>query len=425
MNIWYFHHYATPNHIAGLHRPFEFGKYFCEQGDCMTVFSSSYLHYSDENMITDKRLFIKETYDGIDTVFIRTKGYQSSGVKRIVNMWQFYRRLFPVAKKYAKEKGKPDIIIASSPHPLVMMAGLGIARKYKIPCICEVRDFWPEVFFTGGRLKENSLLGRFLLYKERKIYEKADGLLFLKEGDHTYITDKKWDVDNGGKIDMSKCHYINNGVSIEKFDANVVNFPINGFETAQDKFIVTYCGAIRPVNKVDLLLDAAKELDESYQIHIYGTGNCVEQLQNRIVNEKISNVILKGYIENKYVPFVLSQSSVNILNYSGQAYNWSRGNSSNKLFEYLASGKPVISTVKMGYDILERYACGISTEECNGENIAKAIKLIKNYTTKEYQQMACNARQAALQFDIAHLSKEYRNVLSITKEKYMEQKNHG
>jgi len=31
-----------------------------------------------------------------------------------------------------------------------------------------------------------------------------------------------------------------------------------------------------------------------------------------------------------------------MLNYSDKKYNWTRGNSSNKLFEYLASGKPVV-----------------------------------------------------------------------------------
>ena len=32
MNIWYLHHYATPYEIPGLHRPFEFGEYFNNQG---------------------------------------------------------------------------------------------------------------------------------------------------------------------------------------------------------------------------------------------------------------------------------------------------------------------------------------------------------------------------------------------------------
>lgn len=418
MNIWYFHHYATPSQIAGLHRPFEFGKYFLKEGHTLTVFSSSYLHYVDENLISDGQAFLEKEYDGIKTVFVKTSGYQSSGVKRIINMVQFAQRIFSVARKYEKANGKPDVIIASSPHPLVMLAGLKIAKKYKIPCVCEIRDFWPEVFFTGGRLKEKSLFGKFLLSQERKIYERADILLFLKEGDHTYITDRKWDTEQGGKIDMAKCRYINNGVDLEKFRNNVQEYQKDASDLATDKFTVTYCGAIRPVNNVDLLLDAAKQLKDDVQILIYGTGNCVDELQSRIDKENISTVKLKGYVENKYVPFILSKSSVNILNYSAKQYNWSRGNSSNKLFEYLASGKPVISTVKMGYDILEKYDCGISTEECSGEKIAKAIQEIKNLTQTEYDGMCKNAEYAATQFDIANLSIQYIELLQDAKEKY-------
>ena len=99
-------------------------------------------------------------------------------------MYQYYKGLFSATRAYAKARGKPDVIIASSPHILTMIAGNKIAKRFGIPCICEVRDFWPEVFFTSGRLKEKSLLGRFLLRTERKISEKCQAHVFLKEGDH-------------------------------------------------------------------------------------------------------------------------------------------------------------------------------------------------------------------------------------------------
>lgn len=64
---------------------------------------------------------------------------------------------------------------------------------------------------------------------------------------------------------------------------------------------------------------------------IYGNGVEEEHLRNRIKDEKIDNVKLKGYVENKYIPYILSKASVNLLNYNQDQYNWSRGNSSNKL----------------------------------------------------------------------------------------------
>ena len=407
MNIWYLHHYATPYEIPGLHRPFEFGEYFNKQGHKTTVFTSSYLHYASSNIIEDNSKYLVKKYNGVEAVFIKTTGYENSGVKRILNMFQFGTRLPRIAKKYVKKMGKPDVIIASSPHPFTMLAGLKIAKKFGIPCICEVRDFWPEVFFFGGKLKESSLLGKILLAGEKYIYTKADGLTFLKEGDHTYITDKGWSCEQGGSVDMDKCIYVNNGVDVALYDRRINEHLFEDADFEENKFTVVYCGTIRPVNNIDLILDTAKILGEGYSFLVFGTGNCVDALQKRIDDEKISNVKLKGYVDNKFIPSILSRSSLNLLNYSGTAYNWSRGNSSNKLFEYLASGKPVLSTVKMGYDIIERNNCGASVEHTSPEEIASEIRKINELSVEEYENMCKNARTAALQFDIPALADKY------------------
>jgi len=414
MNIWYFHHYATPYELPGLHRPFEFGEHMVKDGNKVAVFTASFLHFSGEHMIKDKSKILLKEYDGVETVFVKTCGYESK-INRVKNMLQFGSRLKKVAKWFGKNHWKPDVIIASSPHPLTMMAGLSVAKKFGVPCICEVRDLWPEVFFLGGVVKEKGLIGKALLRAERRIYEKADKLVFLKEGDHTYITDHKWDKDNGGKIDMSKCEYVNNGVDIALFQKRISENVYDDEELNSEKFTVVYCGTIRPVNNIGMLLDVAKLLGEDVQVLIFGTGNCVDELKKRIEEENITNVYMKGYVENKYVPNILSKSSLNILNYSGSTYNWSRGNSSNKLFEYLASGKPVISTVKMGYDIIERYGCGYSVEECTADNVAEEIRKVKNLPKEEYEKLCENARNAAKDFDIPVLAEKYMKIIKNAK----------
>lgn len=407
MNIWYLHHYATPYEIPGLHRPFEFGEYFDKYGHKTTVFTSSYLHYASKNMIEDKSKYMVKQYDGVNAVFVRTCGYENSASKRVINMLGFGMQLPKIAKEYAKKNGKPDVIIASSPHPFTMLAGLKIAKKFGVSCICEVRDFWPEVFFFGEKLKETSVLGKILLAGERYIYTKAQGITFLKEGDHTYITDKRWDIEHGGKIDMNKCIYVNNGVDIKLYDRRIREYPYNDNDFLQGKFTIVYCGTIRPVNNIDLILDTAKILGNEYSFLVFGIGNCVESLQKRIDDENIENVKLKGYVDNKFIPSILTHSSLNLLNYSGTAYNWSRGNSSNKLFEYLASGKPVLSTVKMGYDIIERYNCGASVEHTTPQEIADKIRNIKELNSDEYDSLCQNARIAAEDFNIPVLAEKY------------------
>ncbi len=125
---------------------------------------------------------------------------------------------------------------------------------------------------------------------------------------------------------------------------------------------------------------------------------------------------MKGFVNKCFIPYILSKSSVNILNYSNTQYNWSRGNSSNKLFEYMASGKPIISTVKMGYSIIEKYNCGIELEDSTPQNLVEAILKVKSMSKEEYQKIGNNAKKGALDFDFNVLTDRLINVIKIVLE---------
>lgn len=413
-NVWVFHHYATPPTMNGFIRPYNFAINMNKEGFKTTIFAASYLHFSDIQLIEDNRDFVKETHSDVDFIFINTPSSAKSTMARVKNMLAYYLRLFSATKKYSLEtKEKPDIIYASSPHPLALIAGIKIAKRYKVPCIVEVRDLWPETIFAFGKAKENSLLGKLLISGEHWIYKKSDAIVFLKEGDTDYLKERKWLKNQGGSIDIKKCHYINNGVNIEAFNNQIIEESFNDQDLFNDKFKVVYTGAIRPINNVGNILDAAKLLKDKDQIQflIFGDGNQFEMLQKRIEDEKISNVVMKGYVDKKYMPYVLSKSSINILNYSQSKYNWSRGNSSNKLFEYMASGKPIISTVKMGYSPIEKYDCGISLEGDTPKALAEAVLRIYNMSKDRYNEISVNAKKGVNNFDYKELTRKLISVV--------------
>jgi glycosyltransferase involved in cell wall biosynthesis len=412
--VWIWNHYATNMFFDQAGRHYWFSKYLIENGYKPTIFCASTNHFSDKNIDTKGKKYCVDSVKDIPFVFVNTPDYKGNGRKRIINMLAFYRNLFHVAKEYARLNGKPDVILASSVHPLTLVAGIKIAKKFGIPCICEVRDLWPESIFYFNKIKESSLLGRVLVKGEHWIYKKADALIFTKEGDTDYIKEKKWDVEQGGDIDLQKAHYINNGVDIEAFNKNINENKLEDPDLESGKFNVVYVGAIRPVNNVGAILDVAKLLRDYTDISflIYGDGNQKEILENRVRDENISNVKIKGYVNKKYIPYILSKSSVNLLNYSNTQYNWTRGNSSNKLFEYMASGKPIISTVKMGYSLIKKYQCGVELESGSPEDLAQAILEIKNMPTEEYELLGENAKKGAGNFDFKSLTEKLIDVIN-------------
>ncbi|ATW24500.1 glycosyltransferase family 4 protein [Candidatus Formimonas warabiya] len=412
-NIWLWNHYATDMYINRGGRHYWFAENLIKQGYRATVFGANTYHNKNKYIDTGKKKYATDSINNIPFVFVKTTVALGNGIDRIKNMGLFYFNLFSVAKAYSKLEGKPDVILASSVHPLTMVAGIQIAKKLKIPCICEVRDLWPEAIFSFNKVKKDSVLGRILTTGEHWIYKNADSLIFTKEGDVDYIKEKKWDTVQGGNIDLKKCYYINNGVDLDAFLKSTQDSIINDADLTDDKFNVVYAGAIRPVNNVGNILDAAVLLKEHTDIQflIYGDGNQQTVLQQRAIDEGLSNVKMKGYINKQFIPYILSKSSVNILNYSQSQYNWARGNSSNKLFEYMASGKPIISTVKMGYCILEKYKCGLSLGKGTPEELAETILFIKNMPKEQYEEMGRNARRGAKDFDFNVLTGKLINVL--------------
>ncbi len=411
--IWLWNHYATDMYKNQGGRHYWFAEKLISRGYEATVFCANTYHNKAEYIDTGDKKYSKDTINNIPFVFVKTTSAFDNGLARVKNMGLFYLNLLSAAKNYSKIDGKPDIIIASSVHPLTMVAGIQIAKKLKVPCICEVRDLWPEAIFAFNKANENTFLGKLMIAGEHWIYRKADALIFTKEGDTDYIKEKKWDTGHDGDIDLKKCHYINNGVDLNAFIKSAEENVVDDDDLIADKFNVLYVGAIRPVNNVGIILDAAALLKKEADIQflIYGDGNQLDMLRQRVLSEGLTNVKIKGYINKQFIPYILSKSSVNILNYSQSQYNWARGNSSNKLFEYMASGKPIVSTVKMGYCILDKYKCGLSLEECTGAQLAKAIYHIKNMPKDKYEEMGRNARNGVKNFDIEVLTSKLINVI--------------
>lgn len=414
--IWIMNHYASSMYRDRAGRHFWFARELKKCGYDATVFCANTFLDNEQQIEIEKSVFTEQYIDKIPFIFVKTVIAAGNGIDRIKNMGMFYKNLFPATREYAKKHGKPDVILASSVHPLTMVAGIQIARKMKVPCICEIRDLWPEAIFRFGKASENSLLGRVLTWGEHWIYRNADALIFTKEGDTDYLKEKQWTTAQGGDVDLGKCHYINNGVDIVAYDRNIIENVFDDEDLDSSCFNVIYAGSIRPINHVGNILDAASIISahkgyERICFLVFGNGSELSALKERVKNEKISNVKLKGFVERKYIPNILSKSSVNILNYAQHQYNWSRGNSSNKLFEYMASGKPIISTVCMGYSIINRYQCGVELEEDTPEALAEQVMRFHDMSEEQLARMGANARNGAKDFDIGVMTQKLVKVI--------------
>ena len=409
-NIWLMNEYASHMLFDKGGRHYNFAKYLHRNGYSPVVFCGNLMNSNMQKRYFENHDLVNiQTANEIETpfVFVRALPYSGNGLGRILNMFDFYKNVKIAAKDYAEKNGKPDIILASSVHPLTCIAGIQLAKYFGVKCICEIRDLWPEGIVTySKKIKKNSIIAKVMYSSEKWIYTKADAVIFTQEGGPDYVREQKWDDSHGGPIKNNKLFHINNGVDLEAFDQNIIDYPYNDSDLDnRDFYKVLYAGSIRRVNNVGILLDAAKLIDNpKIKFIIFGSGDELDFLKSRVTNERITNVVFKGRVDKYYIPSIDSKADLNLVHWEMSPL-LRVGESYNKAFEYFAAGKPVFYTIRPGYSIVEKYQCGRLTEGFEPNDIANGILRMSEMSDEEKETMAKNARKAAEVYDFKNLTK--------------------
>lgn len=415
MKIWLMNHYASDMFFAEGGRHYCFAKYLKRMGHEPVIFCANSKHNSDGVLYFDIEKTWTEKLNeetGVPYVFVKARPYGKSGKDRILNMADFYRNSVKACRQYAKEDGRPDVIIASSVHPLTLLAGIKLGKNLCVKCICEVRDLWPEsIVMYSERFSRKNLLIKALYQGEKYIYKKADALIFTMEGGWDYIKERGWDK----AISKSKVFHLNNGVDLEKFESDRANYTIDDSDLDnEDLFKVVYAGSIRKVNNLGKLLDIAKKIrDKSIVFLIWGDGDELPSLKERVSKENIANVIFKGRVDKKYVAGITSKADLNFA-HNDESPIFRFGLSFNKIFDYFAAGKPVLCDFDAAYNPVIQSGAGTTCRSSDSEAAAREIERYRSMD-KETRDSYCRAAaKAAERYDYKNLAAELLQIIDRT-----------
>lgn len=393
--IWFVSHYSMPPKYEMRIKTQMYAHYLGEMGYDVTIFSASTIHNTDINLITDNSNYVECQYDDLKFVHIRCSNYSGNGLKRILNMQEFAYRFRRIAKNFQK----PDVIVADVNCVNYKQIYL-YCKEQNIPFYIDMRDLWPMSIVEYYKYSENNPIIRYLYHRERVMYRQATGTIFSMEGGKEYIKDKHWE-----SIGLDKFHYINNGVKLDEFYNQMENFTINDEDLNDCSFFkVVYAGSIRTANNLKSIVEAGKMLnDPKIKILLYGDGDDRPELEKYCLENGINNVVFKGQVEKKYIPYILSRCNLSILNYK-KAKTLKYGGSQNKLFEYMAAGCPVLLTVDMNYNIVTANNCGIALDEPDPLKIAEAITHFASKSKEELTEMGARAKIVAQEYDFRVLT---------------------
>ena len=409
MVIWFVNKEAAPSAEFATHmRTLRQAKYFQDKGHEVKVFCSAVVHNS-KIIHRFKGLCHEEIHDDVPLVFVKCLEYGESFVKRVLSFIVFSINMLRI-----KMENKPDVIVHESKTPFDILC-MRLAKKYKARYIVDIEDLWPFEFEQVGLLSSNNPILKLFYKAQRYIYSKGEHVVISMEGGRDYVRERKWDMEQGGPIDINRVHYVNNGISLDEFkqnaEQNIVHDP--DLENS-NSFKVIYLGSIRRANNLHQLLDAAKNLmsENNIEFFIYGDGPDRAALEERCKKENISNVRFKAkWTELKYVPYILSKADLHILNYGK---NWAPyGGSMNKMMMAFASGKPMICNADMPYSEINRHNLGVDKVFNTPQEYALAIKSICDLSEGEYNSMCSRVKEVAKRYDIQYLCDKFAECCKI------------
>lgn len=367
--LWIVNQYATPPSLPGITRHYSLGKHLVEKGWDVTVFTSNYRHETREDFISNlKSEFHKESFDGVEFVFVRQKfAYKSNSISRILNILEFGKNVYKVMSAEASVK-PPNIVIGSSFHFLNPEAAFMLARKRGAVPLLEIRDLWPEALIYLRNISEHHPIVHLLTMESKRLYGRSEGVIALSPAiekkvkqyfptKRTLILPNPVDIELFSNVDLKRWKDLE---------------PVKRLVNSNAKIKLIYIGTIGEANAFETIYEAAKLLREyDIEFFVIGHGEKFQEYSLRSKDEKLK-VFFYRPIPKLAIPTLLSVADglIAAIHPSFALY----GGSMNKLNDYMISGKPIFYSGPRENTPFESVDCAEIVEPLNAAALSEKVR---------------------------------------------------
>jgi glycosyltransferase involved in cell wall biosynthesis len=343
-------------------RHYELGRRLVAQGHRFTVVASDVSYTTGRRVVLTNKLVTESLEDGIRLLRVYTySAVNRSYFLRVISFLFFMVTSFAVGVT----AGKPDVVMGTTPPIFQAVSAWLLSVLRRRPFLLEVRDLWPEFAIDIGLLK-NPLLIKVARLLEGFLYSHADHILVNSPAYREYLIEKG--------IKAEKISFIANGVDPEMFDPHGRAEDFRRRYNLEGKFVVTYAGAIGMANDIDVLIGAAAAIKErsDIQVLIVGDGKERKRLEEQAKRLGLRNVTFTGAFPKSQMNIALAGSDAcvailrNIMMF--------RTTYPNKVFDYMAAGRPTILAIDgVIREVVEAADGGIFVQPGDSNLLAKAI----------------------------------------------------
>lgn len=384
MRILYFVQYFNLPHEPGGSRPYQFARSWVRRGHEVTVITGAVNHKT--LTVPEKyrgRLFVAEKVDSIRVIRCWSyAGFRGSFKKRLLNFLSFAAT---AALAGLIRAGRADVVYASSTPLTVGLPGYATALARGAPFFFEVRDLWPQSAIVAGVLKEGARATRLAAGLARFLYRRAVKIVAVTRG----IAEG---LRREGAI-AEKILFVPNGV-----DDWMVQAGEGPAEPPAGVFRVVYCGAHGRWNGLGQILQAAALLAEESAVHFdfIGDGDEREALVEKAARMGLARMTFRGALPKQEAFGELRRASACIV--VTWSHPFQRMVLANKIFDYLAAGRPVIVAAEGEMaQLVQEAGCGVVVPPESPELLAEAVRRLAAGPEAEREAMGRRGRQYILE----------------------------
>jgi glycosyltransferase involved in cell wall biosynthesis len=273
-----------------------------------------------------------------------------------------------------------DIILMPTPPITLTKTANWIKKKSGAKLYLILRDIFPQNAVDLKIISENGLIHSFFRKKELELYKVADCMGCMSPANVKYI--KK----HNPKLDHSKLHLLPNWENLPNNPDDVASDELVEKYGIKDKFVVIFGGNIGKPQKIENIIELARNCQEHADIVFFIIGTGTEKpLLTKLVNEwKLTNVILEEKIPKTDYNKLLRHADVGLISLSE---DFTIPNFPSKVLSYFGNKKPVLASIDLSTDfgiILEQTGSGLWAEA--GKTSLLKVKLLELYNNPELRQ---------------------------------------
>ena len=249
MNLVILNQYALPAGSAGITRHGDIGAELVRRGHHVTVIASAFDYLRRQPVERQRPSDL--TSEGVRFIWLQTGSYTANDRRRVRSVLRYTAK---AAWAAACMRPRPDVIVASSPHPLVGLSAFAASKWLRIPWIFEARDIWPSALVDLGALRRGSAIHRGLEFVERFSYRASARVVVVPPRGADRLRELG--------IDLRKAVHIPNFANLARKGSPVPETLRQILDGLRGKFVIAYTGAVGVPNGLDAAIDGMQRLAE-------------------------------------------------------------------------------------------------------------------------------------------------------------------